>query len=271
MSEAKIDLVAVAYNAPAETEAMLQSASLHISTPFTLTLLDNKSPDPTVVPMLHRMAAIVRANPACEKVRILHSTANHGYAKACNTGASMGTAPLIGLLNCDIQFLPDSIERLVDSFDRQDYQDVGIIGPRTTSSSGLLTHAGILRRMDGRDEHRAWLSSDNTIYYRDEMDVPTVSGATYFVRRKVWDELTRCPIYQEVAPEALGAFLPTRHFFEETWCSYHAWAHGWRVRYQGDVKMIHEWHRSSSVGSQPMAEAEQQFLDACRKHDIETW
>jgi hypothetical protein len=266
--EPVIDLVAVAYNARAETEAMLQSASLNISIPFTLLIVDNASPDPAMSPLLDRAIGIVKPNPACVRVNVLRSWTNTGYARACNRGAELGTAPYLALLNCDIQFLPGQIERIVDSFDRQDYQDVGIIGPRTTTSGGMLTHAGIIQMPTGRDGHRFWMMPDSP-QAQDELDVPTVSGATYFMRRKVWEELTACEVYQKVSQGATGAFLPTQHFYEETWCSYHARAHGWRVRYQGDAKLIHEWHRSSPVGSISLKAAEAQFKEACQAHEIE--
>jgi GT2 family glycosyltransferase len=265
--EPRIDLVAVSYNARAETEAMLQSASLNISIPFTLMIVDNQSPDPAMSPLLDRAVGIVKTNPACVRVNVLRALSNQGYARACNRGAQFGTAPYLALLNCDIQFLPGQVERIVDCFERDDYQDVGVIGPRTTTSGGMLTHAGIVATPNGRDGHRFWLTPDSP-HAHDELDVPTVSGATYFMRRKVWEELTACEIYQKVSEGAPGAFLPTQHFYEETWCSYHARAHGWRVRYQGDAHLIHEWHRSSPVGSISLKAAEAQFKQACDLHDI---
>lgn len=262
-----VDLVAVAYKAIPETEAMLESASLDISTPFTLTIVDNATPDPAMRPLLDRAASIVTQNPMCVRFRVIQSRENVGYARACNLGAALGQAPYIGLLNCDIQFTLGSIETILGSFERPDYTDVGIIGPRTTTSDGKLTHGGIITNNKGRDEHRFWLMQDGPGAW-DEFDVPTVSGATYFIRRQLWEELTSCELYQQVAPAASGAFLPTDHFYEETFCSYHARAHGWRIRYQGTAHLIHEWHRSSPVGSIQLGPAEEYFRRACAAHDI---
>lgn len=264
----KVDLVAVAYQAHDETLAMLQSASLNISIPFTLTIINNASPDPRISPLIARGRALVESNPHCVRYQWLDSNTNLGYARACNRGARCGTAPVLGLLNCDIQFLPGEMEKILAAFELPENHDVGVIGPRTTSSSGLLTHAGIIKKPNGRDEHRFWLVPDGP-FAHDSLDVPTVSGATYFVRRKAWEELTACEVFQKVSDGAQGAFLPTRHFYEETWCSYHSWSHGWRVRYEGSAHLIHEWHRSSPVGSIKLTEAEAQFREACRLHDIE--
>jgi hypothetical protein len=95
------------------------------------------------------------------------------------------------------------------------------------------------------------------------LDVPTVSGATYFFRRRMWDAVdvtVRCTARSLL--DAEGAFLPTRHFYEETYCSYHARLHDWRVVYLGTAKMIHLWHRSSTVGSQDILGPRAYFLRA---------
>lgn len=257
-----IDLVAVAYQAPAETQRMLESLQ-HISVPHTLTVVENNSPDPAVRQLL---ADWIKDAPA--GYQVLLSDLNLGYARAINLGALVGDAPYLAALNCDIRFEPGCVEQVLEYFDT--HPDVAVVGPRTTDGFGRLTHAGITN--DGvRDQHRAWLQPDHPGVH-DVLDVPTVSGATYFMRRSVWTDLTACPEYREVAPEATGAFLPTKHFYEETWFSYHARAHGHRVVYLGTAHMIHEWHRSSPVGSITLNEAEQYFRRACAAHDLElTW
>jgi hypothetical protein len=98
-----------------------------------------------------------------------------------------------------------------------------------------------------------------------------VSGSAYFIKRKVWDFLTECPTYREVAPKARGAFLPTSHYFEETFCSYHAQAHGWKVMYYGPVVIRHEWHQASPVGGwaeRQFPVSQKYFREACGRHGI---
>jgi hypothetical protein len=100
-------------------------------------------------------------------------------------------------------------------------------------------------------------------------DAVTVSGSAYFVKRHVWDELTECPHFAWA--EAEGAFLPTRHYYEETWCSYHAISHGYRIVYYGLATMIHQWHRSSRIGTveKLVPESRTLFEEACHRHNIE--
>lgn len=255
-----IDLIAVAYQAPVETEQMLATLGC-ITTPHTVTIVENNSPDPRVRKILVDWAKSTGG-------QVVFSHENLGYARAINLGATFGSNPYLAALNCDIKFLPGCVEQVVAHFDA--HPDVAVIGPRTTDSLGRLTHAGIIYN-GVRDTHRAWLQYDNPAY-ADVLDVPTVSGATYFMRRSVWDEMTACQNYQAVAPEAEGGFLPTKHFYEETWFSYHVRQHGHRVVYLGTAHMIHEWHKSSPVGSIMLTEAEQYFRLACAAHGMElTW
>lgn len=260
-----IDLVAVAYNAPTETARFLDSLA-KVGVPFTLTVVENHSPDPQVLTVLEKWRDQVLAIDECLGYMVLPQDSNYGYATACNMGAALGHAPYLALLNCDIAFERSCVRTIVDYFEAHPL--TGIIGPRTTDSGNHLTHAGILRAPNGHDEHRAWQHPDHD-QYADIMKVPTVSGATYFVRREAWDELTSCHLFQESAPDAKGAFLPTKHFYEETWCSYHAYAHDWDVVYLGTAKMIHEWHKSSPVGSITLTDAEALFRKACATHGIE--
>jgi hypothetical protein len=118
--------------------------------------------------------------------------------------------------------------------------------------------------------HRGW----NEIHrgqYLDVSDAVTVSGSAYFVKRTVWEELANCSLYREVAPDAAGAFLPTPHYYEETWASYHCREHGYRVIYYGPITMVHKWHQASPVGGwaeQQMPASRELFRRACVHHGI---
>lgn len=270
MTDALLDLVAVAYNAPTELREFLVSVVFQVDTPFTLTVIDNNSPDTKVQEILAEFSGRMNSNPMCRSSRFILNQENVGYARAINFGVSMGQAPYVGALNCDVQFKPKSASKIVREFQQPNNGAVGILGPKTVNWNNQLTHAGIITTDKG-DRHRWWMQP-NSPKSSDELMVPTVSGATYFIRRSIWDELTACERYRSVAPDAQGAFLPTQHYYEETWCSYHARAHGHLVKYQGNIEMIHNWHRSSAIGSISTGDAEEYFRKACAAHDIElTW
>jgi hypothetical protein len=103
------------------------------------------------------------------------------------------------------------------------------------------------------------------------VEAVTVSGSAFFVKRSVWRELTYCPLFTDVVPDAVGAMLPTPHYYEETWVSWHAWGHGYKVVYYGPVVVGHKWHRASPIGGfadQVMAVSREMFRAACDHHGL---
>lgn len=264
-----VDLYAVAYEAPKETLRFLESLE-HVSVPFSLTVTDNASPNSEVREILQGLPfANVKALPMCTNAEVILNMENVGYAKAINHMSVVGVAPYLAALNCDIEFLRgvDVVGDIAAFFDAN--PNVGIVGPRTVDEHNRLTHGAIIATGIASEQHRFWMHLDQG-QASDVLSVPTVSGATYFARRSMWNELTRCADFQKVAAGAEGAFLPTAHFYEETWCSYHARAHEWEVVYLGTTSMRHLWHRSSPQGSKDMLGPQTYFRQACREHGIPT-
>lgn len=182
-----------------------------------------------------------------DDVEVYPFKANLGYAGACNFGASLGNSDYIAFLNSDTRFINDTcVDKCVEYMDKHD--DVAVVGPLQYSSDGIVTHGGILGSHE-KPHQRGWRSK-NLNEYRDTLDAVTVAGSAFFLRRSIWDEMQECPIYKEQFPLAEGGFPPFPHFYEETLFCYHVFAHDYRCVYLGDAEMIHEWHKSSAVGSQ---------------------
>jgi glycosyltransferase involved in cell wall biosynthesis len=201
-------------------------------------------------------------------------TDNVGYAAACNFAAAQGTGDIIGLLNADVWMTTDDVRRIEAAF--QEDAEVAIIGPKQRNEQNFITHAGIVGSPTS-PEMRGWREHDPTDHlYRDRVSCVTVSGSAYFIRRSTWQELTECPTYRSTVAAMgstgiPGAFLPTKHYYEETWCSYHARAHDWKVVYEGGVSIGHTWHASSPVGSladQQFETSRKAFRGACARHNI---
>lgn len=178
----------------------------------------------------------------------LYSNENIGYSAACNQLASIGYGDIIGLLNADVWLTSADVQKIQEIFDKD--PTVAILGPKQRDENGLIRHAGIVGDNE-HPKHRGWNEFDpRDELYRDQVDCVTISGSAYFIRRDVWEELWNCEVYRAMFPDATGAFLPTPHFYEETWCSYHARYHNHRVVYDGSVSIGHTWHASSPIGSQ---------------------
>lgn len=202
----------------------------------------------------------------------LTDTENCGYATAVNWAVSSQSESdfdNIAIFNADTRFIDSHcVESCLDLLDSND--DIGVVGPLQYDSQGRITHAGIF----GTNEapfHRAWLSRDLKAH-RYIADCVTVSGSAYFIKRKVWNEMFNCNLYKEIDPDSKGAMLQTPHYYEETYLSYHVAEHGYRVVYNGEAEMIHEWHKSSpvdgEVDSKFMPISQSIFRKACDYHGI---
>lgn len=252
-----IDIVVVNYHTQSDLDEFIQSLEQHtVRADATLTVID-VDVDP------YRRTFTWGGHPG----RAIGLRGNVGYARACNFGAAAGRRDVIGLFNADIVLTRNAIDHCHDAM--RDNPDWAILGPRQQDQRGRIRHAGIFGTHEA-PVHRGWNEPSRGQFF-DVRDAITVSGSAYFIRRSVWRELTDCPLYQEIAPRALGAFLPTNHYFEETWCSYHAHAHGHRVIYYGYASVVHKWHQASPVGGwaeQQMPASREYFRKACSRHGI---
>lgn len=216
--------------------------------------------------------------PYLKQIDHLEFGENVGYAVSVNRLVAAGEGDVVAIFNADIDFDSNVIQRCVDALIEHD--DWGVVGPRSVDSAGKLTHAGIFGT-NVSPKHRAWKARDGKAV-QDVVEAVTVSGSAYFVKRKIWETLSICPDYLEACYDIydseermhpLGAFLPTDHYYEETYCSYHARQHGWKVMYLGTEKVIHEWHKSSKVGDPntdgKMKKSRLEFRTACDVHGIE--
>lgn len=194
---------------------------------------------------------------------------NIGYAKSCNSGATMGDREVIAFFNADTQLYSNTLSKCHDALMAN--PDWGIVGPLQVNSDGQITSGGIYGTPTA-PTHPAWMKR-NPQDYRDARDAVTVIGSAFFIKRSVWNELYNCEIYREQYPNATGAFLETPHYYEETYCCYHAREHGWKVVFYGPAMMVHEWHKASPVGGAAektyMPISKQMFRDACAYHSIE--
>jgi hypothetical protein len=200
---------------------------------------------------------------------VMHHALNIGYNRACNMASGAGRHyDALAFFNADCELRDGVIEgcyaHLQEPF-------VGVIGPRQVDGHGRITSAGV-GGTHSRPQHRGWLGQDQG-QWNDVLDCVTVSGSAYFIRRDVFDELATCPIFRAFAPDATAAWLDCFHFYGETWISYHAHAHGYKVRYAGDVpRMVHHFHKASPIGgpgeqNEPTDRA--RFRAACDAHGIE--
>lgn len=229
---------------------------------WNLYIADNNSSDDTV--------RWLKYNYHRYKINKFYQNDNIGYSSACNQLASEGSSDIICLLNADVWMDSKALVAVQRIFNQN--SEISILGPKQRDENGLITHAGIVGS-NTKPEHRGWHRSDfNDELFKDRVECVTVSGSAYFIRRNVWNELTNHPKYQEMYPGAIGAFLPTPHYYEETWCSYFARHLGHKVFYDGSISIGHSWHKSSNVGGEADSKfriSQEIFRKACDYIGIE--
>ena len=260
-----IDLCVINYNTRSLLNRFLDCLhnDLHVNEKvWNLYIADNGSQDDS--------AHWMKYNFERYKINKFYMNDNIGYSGACNQLAARGSSDIIALLNADVWITSEALVRAQKIFDEN--PDIHILGPKQRDENGLITHAGIVGT-NTAPAHRGWRQSDfNDEIFKDRVPCVTVSGSAYFIRREVWNTLTNHPKYQEMYPGATGAFLPTPHYYEETWCSYFARHLGYNVVYDGSVSIGHSWHKSSPVGGEAdskFKESQGIFRKACDYIGIE--
>jgi len=193
---------------------------------------------------------------------------NIGYARACNLGAEKGKNDVILLANADTLLEPDAFSQCYGALEH--FAEWGILGPRQVDDNNRITAGGIFGTETNIGQ-RGWQEYDHGQYSDIRDDAKSVSGSLYFIKRSVWQELTDCPYMQQYSPGIKGAFIETPHYYEETACSYHARAHGYKIVFYGPARMVHLWHRASPHGGradQQVETSKAMMRDFCRQHGI---
>lgn len=253
MVKMKVDLCVVHYNTTNLLDRFMstlhEDLDLDKERMWTLSLSDNDSQD--------NFIDWLRDSSDNYNIDNLHINRNIGYSAACNKMAANTKSEIIGLLNGDVWMSNQDVLDIINIFETE--PDIHILGPKQRDEQGYITHAGIVGT-NTEPKHRGWKEYDSEDkLYRDRINCVTISGSAYFIRRNVWETLTNNVTYQEVVPNALGAFLPTPHYYEETFCSYHARHLGYNVVYDGSVSIGHSWHASSPKPGKGYSEADRMF------------
>jgi len=183
-----VDIVIPVYGRFDLLEACLSSIPGAMgSVPYTLTLVDNDSPD--------------RKNFYSEfdNFDLIQNKDNKGFIGACNQGAYATRSPLIFFLNSDVILEPGSVSELVRSLDEP---KVGIAGmkllfPDTTQiqESGLnpkirpaqkVQHVGLMTNVRGEIIHSfiGWSADSKKVNTVSE--VMAVTGAALLIRREIF-------------------------------------------------------------------------------------
>jgi GT2 family glycosyltransferase len=213
----KASIIIVTYNGSAYLEQCLTSVQRDIGIDSEVILVDNASIDGSADFVQSRYPGVV----------LVRNRVNRGFAAACNQGSRIAVGRVLVFLNQDTRVEPGWLEALVRGLDQE--ETIGL----TTSKILLMSQPDRIH-LCGQDTHytglvfgRGFLSPADSMSRPEE--VAAVSGASFAVRREVW--------------EKLGGFDETFYmYYEETDLSWRARLAGHRCLYVPDSVVYHDYH-----------------------------
>lgn len=259
-----VDMVVVNYQTPGDLDGFLSSyQAANLDVPHSLHVV-NVQPTEADVDVVEHWANFFP---------FLYTShdENVGYARACNSAVAIPDRECVAFFNADTRLDIGVVEECHGTL--MERPDWGVLGPRQVDDFCRITAGGIFGTREAPSFDGRWMDLDRGQYNDVRDDCVSISGSAYFIKRSVWDSLTNCPHYQSVPnmETPVGAFLPTPHYYEETYCSYHAIEHGYKVVYYGPARMVHRWHNASPVGGyaeKVMPQSRELFRRACDWHGI---
>ena len=162
-------------------------------------------------------------------ITIVRPGRNLGFAGGCNAGAAVAGGETFAFVNSDAIVQPGAIAALTSALTAT--PDTGLVcaSIRFADAPQLLNTAGNPFHYVGM----VWSGhfGEPAAEHATPVDVATVTGATFAVRRDVW--------------EALGGFADDWFAYnEDSELSLRAWQRGWRVRYEPAAVVHHHYEFS---------------------------
>lgn len=180
----KIAVVILNWNGIKLLEQFLPSV-IQFSQDATIYVADNASTDDSVNFVLQNFPT----------VKIIKNTGNHGFAKGYNEALKEIDAEIYALVNSDIEVTEDWLKPIIETFDSE--KNTAIIQPKILDfkNKGYFEYAGAAGGFIDkygypfcRGRIFDTIEKDNG-QYDDDCEIFWASGACFFIRKKVYDEL----------------------------------------------------------------------------------
>ncbi len=164
-------------------------------------------------------------------VQVLEPGQNLGFAGGCNLAVEQTRAPIVVLVNPDLEPQPDFLRAITVPLARN---NVGVVGAKLLYPDGCIQHAGgYLREPTLLAQHYGYGEADHG-QWDTVCDVPFVTGAALAIRRDTWDLLGGLD----------EAFTPA--YYEDADLCWRVRQQGLRVVYEPRAVAIH--HEAAALG-----------------------
>jgi GT2 family glycosyltransferase len=254
VTDPRVSVLVVSYNAREHVLACLASVAAHAGLPHEVVVVDNASADGT--------AAAVRARfPAAT---VIANEANLGFSRANNQALRVAQAPYALVLNGDAEVRPGCVETLAAVLEGR--PEVGIAGPRTRFPDGRIQVSFGPRPsplaewrqrrlvLGVRGGGAAWTARAEALAGR-EHEPAWVSGSCFLARRAALD--------------AVGGFDEGFFLYEEDVdLCLRVRAAGWRIVYTPRAEVVHHLGASmAQAASRSALEYHRSHLRLYEKHN----
>lgn len=208
-------ILIVTFNSARHIQTCLEALLATIGPEHEVIVVDNASVD----------GSIAQVRAFGERVKLIASPVNRGFAGGVNLAARHATGQTLVLINPDVVVRPGWLQAMAEALDAP---DVGIAGGKGLYPDGRLQHAGgYVDPASGLSIHLGEGELDGP-GYGVLREVDYVSGFAFATRRAVW--------------QALGGlsevFFPA--YFEEIDYCYRARRLGWKTVYQPRAEFEHD-------------------------------
>jgi GT2 family glycosyltransferase len=173
-----LSVVLVAYNSAAHLRETLDALFAQDHPAFEAILLDNASRDDSL--------AVARGYES-RGLRVVAGASNRGFAGGNNDAVALARGRIVVLLNPDAVFeSPSALRAIEAAFAAR--PDLGVLGAKLLFPGGeTVQHMGLAM---GIPAHCTELGrGDPDAAWPDPVEVETVIGALFAVRRELWDRL----------------------------------------------------------------------------------
>lgn len=175
---------------------------------------------------------------------IIRHAQNQGFAKTVNDGIAAGNAPLVLVLNTDVELQPGAIQAMIQAMDEK----TGVVGPKLLfpldsgdphRPAGKVQHAGLGVNFQGQVIHLniAWSADHPKV--NEPKQLQAVTGACMLIRRQVFSDVMK--FYRNGGDPTSGPFNEVygRGTYEDVEFCLVARENGWRVMYEPQAVGYH--------------------------------